>query len=428
MKKVLFSLFLLIIPFFMTSCWTQQEVIIPPDYEKIQITHNTMLTSDSSWSTLNWDTLLSFDIQKNKFILDSDLNYFSDKYSYILKSKDLTDKSYVWINLFSLDSIVMDYKEDIERKLQSKNVKYTSVNNIWDCLIASEWTEFWEWFVFVKTCWDSKYLIQLTTTPYDNKEWKKEIWYKAFLLDSTIRKFLIEEYFNYKNNVDSFDTSNITVEKWQYFNYTFLPNTPNYNWYIQLKKWNKILSSYVTNRQLIVKWDYWLIFDTLVDVQKNFDLRFELIKNINTYFDKFSFANIPWKFITYNVFNLYNVNINEFLLYKKDIDKYTTTYYWRFPNSIEITLHEHNTSSFWNNLLSTFEENFWYKEWFSWPTINDHTTQYSYKWQNKTYILILWRDEKWNKEMKWKSIYVIINNNFIKDNIKTYSDFIWTIK
>lgn len=441
MKKILIFLSLFSSMFTLTSCFQEEIPVIKPSYEKIGIFNDSLKVYWSWAKTEEWE-LISFNIQKNKFILDKDLNFFNDKYSYLLKSKDIESNSYVWIKLKSLDDVTINFWKDIERVLQSKNISYSLTENINECIVNKEWTELGVWTIYMKKCNNLDYMIQLTKEPYDNKEWGKEVDYKAILINKELKEFIINEYFNSINNIDWFDIGFIDLWKKESINYTYLDNYNNYNWFVEKKEWKSVLESFVSDRRVIVKWDYIVIFDLLLEQNKlsnkniedetssKIDIRFPLIENININLDKLDLWNISWKFNEKFILDdEYLVEINDFLLHEsEDEENKLTKYSWRFPNTMYVEIYEHSKTSYGLKFLNKFKKDFGYKKWFNWPISHINFDQYTYKWEEKTYILLRGKDEKWNKEFKWNYIYVELNNNFIKENIKTFNNFIWIIK
>lgn len=434
-KASILPLTLISASFLLSSCFFNKEAppSIPPTYETVTVSDTNM--QSNLWtgaSSLVWNKLFSFELQNNKFVIDKDLDNFNDKYSIILKAKDLNDTSYVWFKFFSISSIEMDYKQDIERALQTK-INYTKKSvDIWDCLINSEWTEKWEWWIYVKKCEDgNEYLVQQLNEPYEEKSGKKNVWYKAYPFDKDIRKFLINEYFEFKNTVDSFDLSNNNLTKNSSTDYQYDPKSINLsaNGSLLLKRSKSDKQQFFTKRTMAVKDDVGIIMDIFLDKTANYDMAYEITKNLKI-LGAIQIQNIPGKFADFEIFNWLDAKYNKFILFRKPLvtPRNLIEFVPRFPKTIYVRTFIGKNNSEVINAENDFIKNFSYKPWYEGKRDEQNVYIYSYSGKYKKYILIIGRNEKNHKTYQGKYVYAEIDNQFLMNNIKTYLDFLWKIK
>lgn len=419
----------------LSSCGKEVAPPLPPEYETVTVTDTNM--SSNHWtgsSLISWNQLFAFDVQNNKFVVDKDLDNFNDKYSMMLKSKDTADMSYVWFKFFSIDSIEMDYQKDIERELQTK-IKYVKKPvDLKNCIIDTEWSEKWPGWVYVKKCEDwQDYLVQLLNNPYEQKDGKKAIGYKAYPLEKEVRTFLIWEYFAFNNNLDSFDLSEykITKNTKKDYSYDDKSKNPVANWMISLKEWKNNKKTFFTKKTVVLKWNFWIIMDSVIDWDKAslYNMNYEITKNLKILWDLLP-QNIPGKFADYEVFKWLDAKYNIFLLFRKPLTqpKNLIEFVPRFPNTFYVKTFIGKSNTEVVKAEADFIDNFSFKPWYEWKREEKNTYIYSYSGKKKTYILIIGRNEKDHKEYAGKYVYAEIDRQFLTNNIKTYLDFLWKIK
>lgn len=429
--------FLTLIPaFLLSSCFkddTPPPPLVPPTYEEVTLTDQQMSSNLWTWSIQAiWNKILSFEMQNNKFVIDKDLDNFTQNYSVLLKSKDLNDNSYIGFKFESINSISMDYKIDIERALQTK-IQYTKKPvSLDECIIDWEWSEKWKWTLFVKDCKGVKYLVQLLNEPYENKEGKKEIWYKAYPLTPEIRKFLIQEYFDFENTLESFDTEWVSKKSKPKtaltYNYDPKSKTPFMNGNIVYTSDDKKKIVIPTKRTLIIKDDYIVINDVVIDNSKNYDTNFEIVKSIKLV-SNVKIWNLPNKFKDFEIFEWIDAKYNQFLLFKMDnTKKKYIEFKPRFPDTMYVKAFVWKSFSEVNAAITSFENNFSFKK--GYETVRDYPqfTVYSYSGETKRYTLVIGKNEKKNKEYAGKYVYAETNKDFLITNMRTYMDLIGKLK
>lgn len=434
-KKIISSVIIVATMVLLTSCWKTVAPAVPPEYETVTVTDTNM--SSNHWtgsSLIVGNPLFSFDVQNNKFVVDKDLDNFNDKYSMMLKSKDSNDMSYVWFKFFSVDSLEMDYQKDIERELQTKINYVKKPVDLKNCIIDSEGSEKWPGWVYIKKCEDGQdYLVQLLNKPYEQKDWKKAIGYKAYALDKAVRTFIIWEYFAFNNNINSFDLSEykLTKNTQKDYSYDDKNSTPVANWMLTLKEGKNAKKTFYTKKTVVLKWNFGIIMDSVIDWDKAtlYDMNFEITKNLKILWDLLP-QNIPGKFADYEIFKWLDAKYNIFLLFRKPLTqpKNLIEFVPRFPNTFYVKTFIGKSNTEVATAEDDFINNFSFKPWYEGKRAEKNTYIYSYSGQKKTYILIIWRNEKDHKEYAWKYVYAEVDKQFLSNNIKTYLDFLWKIK